>query len=137
MSLIVRLPWPDPSLMPNRAKGRAWQGLSALRKKQLADAYALTRSALVTAGPQEFGTDKIPLTLVYILPDTRYKRDLDNLLAASKPLIDGLAKALGVDDSRFEPTMLDKAYCGGDACLMAAVGFEIVSAARIFLEGKK
>ena len=59
-------------------------------------------------------------------PDRRH-RDLDNLLAASKPIIDGMAQALGVDDSRFKPILVDCVYTGGDGALVAAVGISIVS----------
>lgn len=54
-------------------------------------------------------------------------RGLDNLLAASKSIIDGMAHALGVDDSRFKPILVDSVYAGGEGCLMAAVGIQIVS----------
>lgn len=47
---------------------------------------------------------RIHLSLTFCPPDNR-RRDLDNLLAACKPGIDGLAMALGIDDARFEYTL--------------------------------
>lgn len=39
------------------------------------------------------------------LPPDRRRRDMDNLLASCKGLLDGIADALGVDDSRFAITL--------------------------------
>ena len=47
--------------------------------------------------------------------------------SASKSIIDGMAHALGVDDSRFKPILVDSVYAGGEGCLVAAVGIHIVS----------
>ena len=40
------------------------------------------------------------MTLIFYPPDNR-RRDLDNMLAASKALIDGVAQSLEVDDSKW------------------------------------
>jgi crossover junction endodeoxyribonuclease RusA len=45
---------------------------------------------------------EVALTLTYEMDDKRH-RDADNLLAASKAGIDGMAQALGVDDRHFQP----------------------------------
>jgi crossover junction endodeoxyribonuclease RusA len=52
-------------------------------------------------------------------------RDLDNCLAAAKPQIDGIADALGVNDRRFRPILVD--YIRGDApgAMIVAVGVRI------------
>lgn len=125
MSLIVRLPWPDPKLMPNRKNGKAWQSTSKVKTEQRLAAYLCTLAALETAGVKEWG-EKIPLSLVYMPPDKRH-RDLDNLLGGSKALLDGMAQALGVDDSRFRPVLVDSVYCSGEGAVIAAVGIQIVS----------
>ena len=123
--MIIRLPWPDSKLMPNKAKGRGWAGLARIRTEQKEAASLCTMAAIQTTGPQKW-TGNIPLSLVYMAPDKRH-RDLDNLLAASKSIIDGMAHALGVDDSRFKPILVDSVAVGGEGCLMAAVGITIVS----------
>lgn len=123
MSLVVRLPFPAAELFPNRAKGRHWGGLSAVRAKQKSDAFYATKAA----GVFEDKGGNIPLSLLYMTPDKR-KRDLDGLLAASKNLLDGMAQALGVDDSRFKPILVD--WVQGEkkvGALVAAVGVSIVS----------
>jgi Holliday junction resolvase RusA-like endonuclease len=45
--------------------------------------------------------------ITFAAPD-RIRRDLDNLHGAMKASLDGIAKALGVDDSRFVPVTLDR-----------------------------
>ena len=49
------------------------------------------------------------LDITFIQPDKR-RRDRDNLLAAMKSGLDGLAQALGVDDSEFEPVTIRREY---------------------------
>ena len=47
------------------------------------------------------------MKITFFTPDAR-KRDLDNLLAAMKPALDGMAQAIGVDDALFRPLLIDK-----------------------------
>ena len=47
------------------------------------------------------------MKITFFTPDNR-KRDLDNLLAAMKPALDGMARAIGVDDALFRPLLIDK-----------------------------
>ena len=61
-------------------------------------AYLLSGSLNYTGGG---------LKITFYTPDAR-KRDLDNLLAAMKPALDGMAKAIGVDDALFRPLLIDK-----------------------------
>lgn len=123
--MIVRLPWPDPKLMPNRKNGKHWTSVARIKTEQREAAVLCTQAALKTTGKQKW-EGNIPLSLVYMAPDKRH-RDLDNLLASSKALIDGMAQALGVDDSRFKPILVDCVHAGGEGALMAAVGITIVS----------
>ena len=125
MSLIVRLPWPAKELMPNRRNGTHWTKTRAIKDAQHLAAKVCTQSALQLTGPQEW-QERIPLSLLYVMPDKRH-RDADNLLAASKALLDGMAEALGVDDKRFGPLLVDKVAGDGEGCLIAAVGVRIES----------
>lgn len=123
--LIVRLPFPDKKLMPNRKNGKHWTSTVYSKSAQKTESYACTLEALQQTGPQEW-RETIPLSLLYMTPDKRH-RDLDNLLAASKALIDGMAQALGVDDKRFRPIMIDAALGPKEGGLIAAVGVKIES----------
>ena len=48
----------------------------------------------------------IPCSIVFHPPDNRH-RDIDNLLAACKPLIDGIAKKLDINDRNLRPITID------------------------------
>ena len=125
MSLIVRLPWPDSRLMPNRKNGKSWVSTARIKTEQREAAYLCTLAALKLSGDQKW-KEYIPLSLVYMPPDKRH-RDLDNLHAGSKAILDGMAQALGIDDKRFKPVLVDCVYCGGEGAVIAAVGVQIVS----------
>ena len=127
--LIVRLPFPDKKLMPNKRNGKHWTSTVASKDGQKRDAYILTGDALLKAGPHEW-PEHIPLSLLYLTPDKRH-RDLDNLLAASKALIDGMAQALGVDDKRFRPILIDAVLGPKEGGLIAAVGVTIQSSVNL------
>lgn len=127
--LIIRLPFPDKSLMPNKKNGTHWTKTVYCKESQKIEAYACTLDAMQKSGPQEW-PENIPLSLVYMMPDKRH-RDLDNLLAASKALIDGMAQAMGVDDKRFKPILVDSVLGPKEGGLIAAVGVKIESVAHI------
>ncbi len=100
----IELPWPDPSLAPNRKNGHHWGSTQAAKTRRLADARLLTLAAM---RQQDYmpPSGAISLSLTFCPPDKR-RRDLDNLLAAMKPDFDGVSQALGVDDQLFEPLTL-------------------------------
>jgi crossover junction endodeoxyribonuclease RusA len=50
----------------------------------------------------KFTSSELLLTITFEMPDKRH-RDADNCLAAAKSALDGVASALAVDDSRFNP----------------------------------
>lgn len=105
MELEIILPWPAPGLFPNRKNGRHWALTQSLKKKAQADGYL---AALAARGGDKTALP-IPLamSIVFNAPSARLA-DLDNLLASQKPAIDGIAKALGIDDKHFRPVTLDR-----------------------------
>jgi crossover junction endodeoxyribonuclease RusA len=123
--LTVQLPWPDPKLNPNQSKGVHWAGTSALRKRARTDAFWLTRGAmlqnLMACRPDALGAGDVAVTITFVQPDKR-RRDRDNILAALKPSLDGLAEAIGVDDSRFEPLTIRRQYGDKPGCVLVTVG---------------
>lgn len=123
LRMIVRLPFPDKSLMPNRKNGRHWTTTQAIKTAQHDAAFYATRQAMQGWMPPN---GNMALSLLYLTPDKRH-RDCDNMLAASKPMIDGIAKALGVDDSRFKPILVDWLSGPKGGALIAAIGVEIRS----------
>lgn len=94
MAHVVVLPWPPAILSPN---ARAhWT------KKHKAAAEARRDAAIIC---QAIGLRALPwpgmtVSITFHPPDMR-RRDMDNMLASSKSLLDGVADATGVDDSKW------------------------------------
>ncbi|SUO95229.1 hypothetical protein [Suttonella ornithocola] len=100
MNYRVTLPFPPSELMPNNKNGRHWAVTHKAKLKAREDAYFLTLQAGWRGADVSNG-----IKVTFYLPDKR-RRDNDNLLAASKPALDGFAKAIGVDDSNFNPLLI-------------------------------
>lgn len=92
----VLLPWPPAALSPNKRKDR--RALTDVRRGYKNTAWALTLEARLDRAAGRH------LTITFLPPDRR-RRDLDNMLASLKAGLDGLAIALGVDDSEFALTL--------------------------------
>lgn len=108
------LPWPSAKLNPNRSMGKHWGSTTALRKQARADAAWMAKGAMMQRLLEklpalDFGAGPVPLAITFIQPDRR-ARDRDNLLAALKSSLDGVADALGVNDSQFEPVTIRREY---------------------------
>jgi crossover junction endodeoxyribonuclease RusA len=106
MKRTITLPYPDPSLSPNRKNGKHWGATKAVKDTAFETGYYMAKVCYASEKPESVPT---PLTITFTQSDKR-KRDLDNLLAASKPAIDGIAQGMGIDDSLFEPITLKRAY---------------------------
>lgn len=125
--MIVKLPFPSPALFPNRRNGTHWSKTAAERTFQHEAGYYATMQAKGSYSPPD---GPIALSLLFLTPDKR-KRDADNMLAASKALLDGMAYALGVDDSRFKPILVDWQPGPKGGALLVAVGAEIRSGVNL------
>ena len=101
--LTIVLPWPDPMLFPNRRRGsfRKFQPLveAAREMGYYAAKEALGRNVMLLQG-------RTPVKLTFAMPDKR-NRDSDGLHGSVKHHMDGIAKALGVDDKLFRPVTID------------------------------
>lgn len=120
LTFMLEFPWPSSELSPN-ARGH-WSRLARAKK-----AYRTRCRALAGAGAPLLSEalqrlpESLDVALVFVPPDRR-ARDLDNLLAAMKSGLDGLADALGVDDSkwRIQIQMADGTVKGG--AVLVSVG---------------
>lgn len=117
----VTLPFPASSLMPNRASGKHWTTTRPAKNDAFGQAYALTHAAVQQHEGAWFPlTGQVPLKITFAMPDKR-GRDLDNLLAACKHAIDGIATALTINDKMFSPITIVR----GDVVKGGAVFVEV------------
>lgn len=125
--MIIRLPYPDPVLFPNRRNGHSYHKTHAAKVKARDGAFWATKE--VCKAFSDHG-GYIALSLLFIAPDKR-RRDWDGLVGAFKACQDGVASALGVDDHRFKPVLVDWIQGGKPGCVVVAVGVQIVSSTQI------
>jgi len=84
--------------MPNRSRGHHWTAINSLRMRQKRDAKYETL-AVLGGRPCPIPADaKVDVEVRVTWPNGRKMADLDNLIAATKGLIDGVHLALGRDD---------------------------------------
>lgn len=96
---MIRLPFP-PASLSGHAKGH-WRGKSGITASLRAQAF----NATVDAGPFDLPEKgDIRIVFQFVPPDNR--GDRVNYPNRLKPLIDGIADALGVNDKRFHPSYL-------------------------------
>ena len=89
----LRIPWPHKHLSPNSRKDR--RATTDIRKRYKQTCWALAKEAKFKA---------THLDITFHPPDGR-KRDLDNMLSSCKYGLDGIAKAMGIDDAEFSYTI--------------------------------
>lgn len=102
--MIVKLPWPHKVLWPNgRTLNRHYKAAETAKHK--AWAWAAVRAQL----PPHIGRFRIPVHLTFYPKPRGPAPDRDNCVASCKAYLDGVALALGVNDSLFdimEPVMM-------------------------------
>ena len=118
----ITLPFPAAQLMPNRASGKHWTATRKAKDDAFTAALLLTGEAVRShTGAWHPLTGQVPLRLTFAMPDKR-GRDLDNLLAASKHSIDGIATALTVNDRQFSPITIVRGDVVKGGALLVEVG---------------
>ena len=97
--ITVDVPWPSRMLSPN---GRA-NPFALARVKRLAKSFAATATREAIAGRAVAYPVGVRLRYdIVTRPKCRRNRDDDNTVAMLKASLDGIAQALGVDDSQFQ-----------------------------------
>lgn len=91
--MIVTLAWPPRALWPNHRAH--WSATSRAKRSYRRDAFYLARDNVDSLAPT--------VALIFHPPDNR-ARDLDNMIAAMKAGLDGIADAIGIDDSKWKLT---------------------------------
>jgi crossover junction endodeoxyribonuclease RusA len=89
------LPWPDKKLSPNARVH--WAPLAKAKKSAKRTAYYTVQEAGIGA------IDAKSLSVRYVFyPPSRRLYDQDNIIASLKAYADGIAAAIGVDDSKWQ-----------------------------------
>jgi crossover junction endodeoxyribonuclease RusA len=97
----IELPWPAKELSPN-ARGH-WAKMARFKKGAREHADWTTKQAGITpeyAGKWWDLIGPLEITITFHQPDRR-RRDRDNMIASFKSAQDGIADALGIDDSKW------------------------------------
>lgn len=97
-TVSFKLPFP-PSSLSGHAKGN-WRAKHAETQRHRREAQVITLAALKGVRPR-FEPGDIPIRFRFVAPDRR--SDRTNLPGRLKPMIDGIADALGINDVRFHP----------------------------------
>ncbi|MDE4274742.1 hypothetical protein PXK58_08975 [Phaeobacter gallaeciensis] len=97
MGNIVRLPWPPRQLSPNARCDR--RAISGVRKEYRSVCGWEAKAAKLEPGSH--------VVVKFCPPDAR-RRDVDNMLASIKSGLDGVASAIGQDDSEWQSHTLTR-----------------------------
>lgn len=115
------LPWPDRVVSPNARTH--WAPKARATKRMRHDAAWSAKQAQISVGD-----GPIHVILTFYPPDKR-RRDLDGCISSCKAYLDGLADALGIDDSRFALSARMAAVCSADGGVKIEVRQQIPNGA--------
>lgn len=93
----ITIPFPDASLFPNRSNGRHWS------TRQNAKAAARAYAGFESIGHSIGDTTIEHGVMIIVTPPDNKRRDVDGILTALKPTLDGLADGLQINDWQFNP----------------------------------
>lgn len=98
IAVHVTLPWPHKDLWQNT--GAHWAAKGRATAKARRDAFYAAKAATCFRAVRDAKCTGYALSFDFCPPNRR-RRDIANAQAAMKAAIDGIADALGVDDSTF------------------------------------
>ena len=97
--MTVTLGWPSPNLSPNARPH--WAALARAKKAARLEGFCDAMEALKFIKPSALKDVKAVSIQVTFIPPNAIRRDADNMLASIKAHLDGIADAIGIDDSRW------------------------------------
>jgi crossover junction endodeoxyribonuclease RusA len=115
-TVVVALPWPDRMLSPNARVH--WSVKARATRKARTEAWLLVGSAC-----RKPGWPAAHISMTFCPPDKR-RRDRDNCIGSMKAATDGIADALGIDDSKFQTTYSMAEPVKGGAVIVTIRGIE-------------
>ena len=95
--IAITLPWPSPVLSPNSRTHWAVKS-RAVKSARVAAFYQVRAASKATVD-----WPRADVRMTFCPPDKR-RRDMDNMVASMKAAADGIADAIGIDDSKFTAT---------------------------------
>lgn len=103
--MIIHLPWPDRHLLPNRRRGKR-----LFDSGIIAEHRGWARIAAIEQGSRKIiiPSDHVLSCKIQFHPPDNRRRDLDGMLSAIKPFLDGIADALGINDRQINPLILER-----------------------------
>ena len=97
--ITLSLPWPHKDLSPNARVH--WRPRAKVIKAARTEAYALMFAGMtLRERGRLYLREKLRVSFTFHPKDKR-RRDVDNLISSTKAHRDGIADALGIDDSNF------------------------------------
>lgn len=114
--MTLTLPWPSKELSPN---ARLHWSAVARAKRLYREAC---RTTALAQGAHKLAAERLHVSFTFYPPSKR-RIDMDNCISRLKAGIDGLADALGVDDSRWVMSFELASEIGG----MVRVRVEVLS----------
>jgi len=120
MTITFSLPWPDRALSPNSRIDR--RASTKIRQGARDTGFLLAKDALKKTGRSGFmlGTTRIAISYTFHAPNMR-RYDLDNSLSRCKAYSDGIALAIGVDDSRWDQVTLRRGRPVDGGCVVVEI----------------
>lgn len=97
MGVVIELPWPSKELSPNARLH--WAAKAKAKKVARESAFWITKGTTTWARY----LPPVEAIITFNPPDNR-RRDFDNFVSSAKAVIDGVADAIGVDDSKWRMT---------------------------------
>lgn len=102
----VTLPWPSPLLWPNGSRGHH-HAVARAKAKYREWAHIATLEALRGQRPLPTLSNPIPVKIIVHAKPKGPLPDRDNVVAASKAGIDGIAAQLGINDRHFASPVVE------------------------------
>ena len=96
---------PDMALSANRTHGRHFGGVGKMRKSAKED---MRRAAHCRAAEENWTTPEVAILHMTFQFSDNIRRDLDNVISACKPWIDGLVAAKVIKDDDITHLLLGK-----------------------------
>lgn len=101
LELPLFLSFPSPELFPNKSNGRHWGGKQSAKELARKEGFYLAVALRNASGVPFEKKRAYALRIEFV--QAKLSRDLDNMLAALKPALDGVAMGLGINDKQFQP----------------------------------